>query len=89
MVSKCANSGCPSVFLYLHAGRVFRIEVEPPNPCSSGLGKDQKTKKPARRAEYFWLCEDCAAKMTLVFQQDGGIKIRPIAQAKAAASSQH
>jgi hypothetical protein len=85
MVSQCANPGCPSVFLYLHAGKVFRVEVESPNPGASGSGKDAKSKKPARRAEFFWLCEDCSAKMTLVFHPDGGIKIRPIEQAKAAA----
>ena len=85
MVSKCANAGCTSVFLYLHAGKIFRIEVETSNSVPSSFGRDAEMKKPARRVEFFWLCNECASKMTLVFHKDGGAKLRSIAQAKAAA----
>jgi hypothetical protein len=84
MVSKCANPGCSSVFLYLHAGKIFRAEVETSNRIDSNSGPDAAMKKPARRVEFFWLCNECASKMTLVCK-DGGAMLRPISQAKAAA----
>jgi hypothetical protein len=85
MVSKCANPGCSSVFLYLHAGKIFRMEVETSNPVPASFGTDAEMKKPARRVEFFWLCNECASKMTLDCHKDGGAKLRSIAQAKAAA----
>jgi hypothetical protein len=85
MVSKCANPGCSSVFLYLHAGKIFRNEVETSNRVASSFGTDAEVKKTARRVEFFWLCSECASKMTLVFHKDGGAKLKSIAQARAAA----
>jgi len=84
MVSKCANPGCSSVFLYLHAGKIFRSEVDTSNRIASNSGTDAGLKKPARRMEIFWLCNECASKMTLVFCKDGGVTLRPFFQAKAA-----
>jgi hypothetical protein len=86
MLSKCANPGCSSVFLYLHAGKIFRIERKTSNRAASSLGADAEMKKTANRVESFWLCNECASKMTLVFSKDGGVKLQAIAQAKAAAS---
>lgn len=83
MVSKCANPGCSAVFRYLHAGKVFRVEVESPKFDNAEFGRDVEMKKPARRIEFFWLCQECASKMTLVFSKDNGVKTKPIARAKA------
>ncbi len=27
MLSKCANPGCPATFLYLHVGKLFRMDT--------------------------------------------------------------
>ena len=27
MLSKCANPGCPATFLYLHQGKLFRLDT--------------------------------------------------------------
>ncbi len=27
MLSKCANPGCPAPFLYLHEGKLFRMDI--------------------------------------------------------------
>jgi hypothetical protein len=85
MVSRCANPVCSSLFLYLHAGKIFRTEAETSSRLATGFGADAEMKKPARRVELFWLCNECASKMTLVFCKDAGATVRPIAQAKAAA----
>jgi hypothetical protein len=86
MVSKCANPGCTTPFLYLHQGKLFRMESEVfrinGTPADSGLEK----KKPARRIEYFWLCDECARAMTLTFEKNIGVTVKPLVLALKAAS---
>jgi hypothetical protein len=54
LLNKCSNPSCRESFRYLQQGRLFRLEGDPnassPNP---------------KRPEYFWLCRNCAGKMTL------------------------
>ena len=71
MVSKCANPACNAPFLYFHEGKLFRREN------SAGLHGANGSKKPVRRVELFWLCSDCAEKMTLAFEQGVGVLVRP------------
>jgi len=58
MVSKCANPQCGAAFLYLHQGKLFRIETDAGWPQDP---PDPSARKPIRRLEYFWLCDDCGA----------------------------
>ncbi len=79
MLSKCANPDCSNSFLYLHDGKLFRIHMDrgaPETGSSSAFEPD--TKKPARRVEFFWLCGECSAKMTLNFETGAGVKIVPL-----------
>jgi hypothetical protein len=85
MVSKCANPGCSAVFLYFRLGKLFRVEVQPTELNQSGFGSEVGTKKPVRRVEYFWLCDICAAKMTLISDKTSGVKIKMTERAQAAA----
>ena len=62
MISKCANPKCNSVFRYLHEGRLFQFEMRP----STGGRSESGTGKPSQNFEYFWLCDSCASRMTLV-----------------------
>lgn len=80
MLSKCANSPCSSSFLYLHEGKLFCMDVvedETPRPDSE---------KHSRRVEYFWLCTECAASMTLSYRDDVGVVTIPLKQSRAAAA---
>jgi hypothetical protein len=79
MVSKCANPSCSKPFRYLHEGKLFRVE-KPYNhlPDDGGpMTADLTSAKPVRSVEFFWLCEKCAAVMTLSFQQEAGIRMVP------------
>lgn len=80
MLSKCANSSCSNPFLYLHNGKLFRMDVviESESPRSSG-------RRPSRRAEFFWLCNECAATLTLSYRDDVGVVTIPLKRARAAA----
>jgi hypothetical protein len=88
MVSKCANPECSAPYRYFHVGKLFRVEI------ATGLdrrrhtmGNDSDQHKPLRRLEFFWLCEECARKMTLIFDKDSGVTVRPKEDAKDYACS--
>jgi hypothetical protein len=53
MLSKCANPGCPAPFLFLHQGKLFRLDTNTEVPASDAT---PEMKKLARRIEFFWLC---------------------------------
>jgi hypothetical protein len=84
VVSKCANPNCAATFRYFHVGKLFRFETETGLDRRRSLGADEAIKKPLRRIEFYWLCEDCAKKMTIVFEKGVGVLARPNAFPKAA-----
>ena len=69
MVSKCANPACNVPFLYFHQGKLYRRERA---RGSDGYGNGSKK----RTVEFYWLCNDCADKMTVIFEK-GVISVRP------------
>ncbi|MBO0912375.1 MAG: hypothetical protein J2P13_11335 [Acidobacteria bacterium] len=76
MVSKCANPDCTAPFRYFHTGKLFRVETSSGLERRRAMGQSDEPRKPIRRLEFFWLCEDCASKMTLVFDRETGIGVR-------------
>jgi hypothetical protein len=74
MLSKCANPKCMAPFLYLHTGKLFRVERRAPVPQVEPAMSD---KKPARSIEYYWLCEACSSEFILARADAGGIVVRP------------
>ncbi len=57
MVSTCANPDCLAPFRRLTEGRLIVVDRQHRAP-SSGV--------PVSRPEYFWLCDQCAPRLTLV-----------------------
>jgi len=86
MVSKCANPVCSEPFRYLHEGRLFRMEVDPPFAARTEAAGWTDGKKPSRRLEFFWLCDSCASRMTLQSEPGRGVKVVHLARAQRAAS---
>jgi hypothetical protein len=74
MLSKCANPKCMAPFLYLHTGKLFRVERRAPVPQVEPAMSD---KKPARSIEYYWLCEVCAERLTLT-RGEAGVMVSPL-----------
>ena len=67
MVSKCANPACKETFRYLHQGKLFRFEWTLTQESSLS------TKDGRRHVEFYWLCEGCAEKMTIVYKIGSGV----------------
>jgi hypothetical protein len=75
MVSKCANPNCPASFLYLHQGKLFRMAVE--SGKTDGLSTE--IRRAQSHVEFYWLCDDCSATMTLAYKQGLGVLAVPTA----------
>lgn len=81
MVSKCANQNCNSMFRYLGKGRLFRFERAIPSAFDPAVDDLTNMRKMPSSVEHFWLCEDCAAHMTLkldVNKRVVAVPVRPL-----------
>lgn len=75
MLSKCANPFCKASFRYFHQGKLFRMEMETSQPDEAVLTRAGKA---VRHAEFFWLCDGCAGRMTLESTRNGGVVVKPV-----------
>jgi len=67
MLSKCANPICFARLRSLRQGKIFNVEMHGSGDLARRGG----------RVEHFWLCEDCARVLTLVYV-DGQVRTRPL-----------
>jgi hypothetical protein len=86
MVSKCANPDCSAPFRYFHTGKLFQSETSRGVDRRSTMGQDVQQGKPVRRLEFFWLCDDCARKMTLIFDKESGVAVHARDRGRTAAA---
>lgn len=82
MLAKCSNSSCSASFRYLHSGRLFHFE----NRLQSTL-EAETAGMPASGGEFFWLCADCAAELTLVPDPAQRVRVVPLALSALEAAS--
>jgi hypothetical protein len=94
MLSKCLNPGCSATFQYLGQGRLFRFDFAEAGRRRAPSGKKEKVVAAvpgkAHPMEHFWLCESCAAAMTIEFSDAGEVylvRIESCAKKPAAASA--
>jgi hypothetical protein len=80
MVSKCANPECSERFLRLGDGKLFRWDgVDTHHALLPAASAKNKKNKKTRKAEFFWLCGDCARKMTVIFSAELGVTTKTLA----------
>ena len=84
MLSKCANPGCSKHFLYLHEGKLFRMETEIGGDKGPSFDADDSPIRKHRHLEFFWLCAECAARMT-VHRHGQVVRVGPLPRKTAAA----
>ncbi len=66
MLGKCTNPSCSASFRYMEEGILFRLETDPALRLSN-----------PKTPEYYWLCRNCSAAMTLHISKEG--KVVPVA----------
>lgn len=81
MLSKCTNPKCSRLFHYLHEGKLFRLDVS-----TGRIGAYADYKEPGSRVEFFWLCDSCAADMTVVFTAGRGVEVQLFREMRREAS---
>jgi len=75
VLTKCANPDCLTPFKYLREGKLIRMFTGVP---SARLKAGHSTQITARRSEFFWLCNACAGRFTLVFDEILGVHVIPL-----------
>jgi hypothetical protein len=86
MLSRCANSQCSKPFLKLREGKLFLVETERLNkPGEAAVPPFVRARQVQRQVEHFWLCDECAAQWTLVYDRDRGIALAPLRRPVASA----
>jgi hypothetical protein len=79
MLSRCANSQCSKPFLKLREGKLFLVETERLNkPGEAAAPPFVRARQLQRQVEHYWLCDECAAQWTLVYDRDRGIALAPL-----------
>jgi hypothetical protein len=84
MLSKCANPGCTATFLYLHRGKLFRLDTSVEVLARSSV---REISKSSRHVEFFWLCDQCAVELTLGYNKATGITVVPLIKELGLAAS--
>jgi len=79
MLSRCANSECSKPFLRLREGKLFLVETERlAKPGGPIVPPFVRARKAQRQVEHYWLCDECAAQWTLVYDRDRGVALAPL-----------
>ena len=84
MLSKCANPGCTATFLYLHRGKLFCLDTSVEVLARSSV---REVSKSSRHIEFFWLCDQCSADLTLGYNKATGITVVPLIKELGLAAS--
>jgi hypothetical protein len=74
MLAKCANPACGTPFHHLNDGKLFQVEGE----SLPEVGRFSLRKR-RHYIERYWLCDACAAHLTLTFEKGRGVVPVPLA----------
>lgn len=79
MLSHCANTRCHKPFLRLREGKLFLVETDRlAKPGEPSAPPFVRARQQQRQVEHFWLCDECAAQWTLIYDRDHGVALVPI-----------
>jgi len=76
MLSQCANPSCCKPFLKLREGKLFLVETD--RITKTAGPPFIRAKQTQRLVEHYWLCDECAATWTLIFDRERGIALVPL-----------
>jgi hypothetical protein len=71
VLHKCANPACLVPFRKLSQGKLFLVETEPLQ--GSELRRAHWRGQASHRIEYYWLCDQCAFALTLLYEKGRGV----------------
>jgi hypothetical protein len=81
MLSHCANAECHKPFLRLREGKLFLVETDRlMKPGGSAVPPFVRARQQQRLVEHYWLCDECAAQWTLIYDRERGVALAPLKQ---------
>ena len=79
MLSHCANIKCHKPFLRLREGKLFLVETDRlTKPGEPSTPPFVRARQQQRQVEHYWLCDECAAHWTLVYDRERGVALAPL-----------
>lgn len=79
MLSQCANLECSKRFLKLREGKLFLVETDRVTKTGESAAPPfVRARQQQRCVEHYWLCDDCAAQWTLVYNREHGVSLAPL-----------
>ncbi len=81
MLAKCANPVCGTPFRHLNEGKLFQVEGE----HIPEVGRFSLRQR-HHYVERYWLCDSCAAHLTLTVEKGRGIVPVPLAERRPSVS---
>ena len=78
MLSRCANDQCCKPFLRLREGKLFLVETERITKPGTSAPPYVRARKQQRIVEHYWLCDECAAQWTLIYDHERGVTLAPL-----------
>ena len=79
MLSHCANTRCHKPFLRLREGKLFLVETDRlTKPGAPSTPPFVRARQQQRQVEHYWLCDECAAHWTLVYDRERGVALAPL-----------
>ena len=78
MLSHCANAQCHKPFLRLREGKLFLVETERLTKPGTPVPPFVRARQMQRLVEHYWLCDECAAQWTLVYDRENGVALAPV-----------
>jgi hypothetical protein len=76
MLHKCANANCSNPFRRLSEGKLFLVETDV--ATSTSLERTDGQARLTRHIEHYWLCNQCAAVLTLSYEKGRGMVTIPL-----------
>lgn len=78
MFIRCANSKCHLPRKSFSEGRLFQFEIVAISVAASDESSEPFDEKPERNIAHFWLCQNCASKMSLELDPQQGLRLIPL-----------
>jgi hypothetical protein len=87
MLYKCVNPACSVPFRRLNEGKLFVVQMPSEHRFSkTAIGQKRSG---LRKVKHYWMCDDCARHLTLVFDAERGIETVPLPTARKPVVSAH
>ena len=84
MLAHCINPDCRVALQTFSEGRLFQFEVVSISIPARDDRRLPFDEKPRRQTSHFWLCGNCATRLSLTVEPSEGLRLVPLADEEGA-----